>query len=373
MYNKTLKSYVVERLAQADVNLNGNRPWDIQVHDDRFFHKVCTQGSLGFGEAYMKGWFDSPQLDESVSRILQAKLADSDNPTWRIVMGTLAARVFNRQSKRRALEVGKRHYDLNNHLFKCMLDKRMTYSCAYWKEAKNLDEAQEAKLDLICRKMNLKPGMRVLDIGCGWGSFAKFAAEKYQVYVTGITISQQQLNLAKEICKGLPVDLRFQDYRDINEVYDRIVSVGQMEHVGYKNYKTYMRTVLRSLKEDGLFLLHTIGGNLSKKETDPWINKYIFPNGLIPSAAQLTKAYEGLFIMEDWHNFGTDYDKTLLAWHQNFVSHWPELKKDYDDRFFRMWKYYLLTCAAAFRSRELQLWQIVLSKNGVAGGYKSVR
>lgn len=375
MYRQALKSYVKNRLSHADVAVEGNRSWDLQVKDDRFFQQVCTHGSLGLGESYMNGWFDSPQLDESISRIVQAHLADSPNPTWRVVMATLGARLLNRQSKRRALEVGRRHYDLSNDLFKCMLDKRMTYSCAYWKDAKNLDEAQEAKLDLVCRKMYLKPGMKVLDIGCGWGSFSKFAAEKYGVHVTGITISREQLVLAKELCKGLPVELRFQDYRDVNEVFDRVVSIGQMEHVGTKNYKNYMRIVHRSLKDDGMFLLHTIGNNQSTNRTDPWINKYIFPNGVIPSGAQLARAAEGQFVMEDWHNFGPDYDKTLLAWHHNFEKHWDELKrnKNYDDRFYRMWKYYLLSCAGAFRARSLQLWQIVYSKKGVPGGYQSVR
>ena len=227
------------------------------------------------------------------------------------------------------------------------------------KIASNLDEAQEAKLNLICQKLYLRPGMKILDIGCGWGSFAKYAAEKYQAEVVGITISQKQLELAKIRCEGLPITLRFQDYRDVNERFDRIVSVGQMEHVGYKNYNTYMQMVHRCLKNEGIFLLHTIGSNKTVKSTDPWIEKYIFPNGQIPSAEQLTKAANGFFILEDWQNFGADYDKTLLAWHQNFVQNWEALKAQYDERFYRMWTYYLLACAGAFRARLLQLWQIV--------------
>jgi cyclopropane-fatty-acyl-phospholipid synthase len=251
-----------------------------------------------------------------------------------------------------------------------MLDKRMVYTCGYWKDAKTLDEAQEAKLDLTCKKLNLKPGMKVLDIGCGWGSFAKYAAEKYKVKVVGITVSKEQAVLAKALCKGLPIEIRLQDYRDLNEKFDRIVSLGMFEHVGYKNYKTYMKVVHRCLKDDGLFLLHTIGGNKSVKSTDPWIDKYIFPNSMLPSIKQMGDAIEDYFVMEDWHNFSADYDKTLMAWYNNFENSWNKLKDDYDERFHRMWRYYLLACAGTFRARKSQLWQIVLSKDGIKEGYR---
>lgn len=373
MYKTAIKKYINRKFTHADIHLNGNRPWDIQVHDERFFPKVFSQGSLGLGESFMDGWIDVKQIDESIRRIMESKLVETNEFIGKNILGALSSFILNKQTKRRALQVGKEHYDLSNYLFQCMLDKRMTYSCGYWKDAKTLNEAQEAKLDLICRKINLKPGMKILDIGCGWGSFAKYAAEKYHAHVVGITISKEQLELAKQMCKGLPIELRFQDYRDINETFDHIVSVGQMEHVGYKNYRTYMKIAAKSLKDNGLFLLHTIGSNRSFVDGDPWIDKYIFPNGMLPSIAQLAKASERIFVMEDWHNFGADYDKTLMAWARNFDDHWNTLKTTYDERFYRMWKYYLLSCAGAFRSRTLQLWQIVLSKNGVPGGYHSVR
>lgn len=373
MFRNMIKDYVETTFKSADIRLNGNRPWDIQVFDDDFYQRVLWNGSLGMGEAYMEGLIEAPQLDESIHRIMSSSLSQQYNPIWVVFSGALSTLVRNKQTKHGALEVGKKHYDLSNHLFKCMLDKRMTYSCGYWKDAKNLDEAQEAKLELICKKIGLKPGMKVLDIGCGWGSFAKYAAEKHGAHVVGITISQEQLDLAREICKGLPIELRFQDYRDVNEPFDRIVSVGQMEHVGHKNHRIYMETAHKVLKDDGIFLLHTIGNNKPIYDTDPWINKYIFPNGMVPAASQLAKASEGLFIMEDWHNFGADYDKTLMAWFRNFDRHWPELKSQYTDTFYRMWKYYLLTCAGAFRARQLQLWQIVYTKKGVSGGYTSIR
>jgi cyclopropane-fatty-acyl-phospholipid synthase len=250
----------------------------------------------------------------------------------------------------------------------------MNYSCAYWKDADNLDKAQENKLELICRKLYLKPGMRVLDIGCGWGAFGKYAAEKYNVEVTGITVSNKQLELGKNLVSGLPVELRLMDYRDINEKYDRIVSVGMIEHVGYKNYRIYFEIANRCLSDDGIFLLHTIGNIKSEKTIDPWTDRYIFPNGMLPSIAQLGGAMENLFIMEDWHSFGADYDKTLMAWYDNFSKNWDNIKDKYSERFFRMWKYFLISAAGSFRTRRTnQLWQIVLSKKGVKGGYQSVR
>jgi cyclopropane-fatty-acyl-phospholipid synthase len=215
--------------------------------------------------------------------------------------------------------------------------------------------------------------MKVLDIGCGWGSFAKFAAERYGVSVVGVTVSKEQVALAQELCAGLPVEIILQDYREIKGQFDAIVSLGMFEHVGDKNYRVYFDVARRCLKDGGLFLLHTIGKSVSSRVTDAWIDKYIFPNGVLPSVKQIVSAIEGIFVMEDWHNFGPDYDKTLMVWHQNFEAHWPELKKNYSERFYRMWRYYLLACAGAFRSRSIQLWQIVLSKDGVKGGYISIR
>lgn len=361
-------------LAQADIHIGGNRPRDIVVHDERFYHRVLSQGSLGLGESYMDGWWDCDALDEFITRVLRANLQEKLRLSPALIWNVARASVFNLQNRTRAFQIGERHYDIGNDLYTAMLGNRLTYSCGYWKNATTLDEAQEAKLDLICRKLQLQRGQQILDIGCGWGSFAKFAAEKYGVSIFGITVSKQQLTLAKERIHGLPIELALMDYRALpNQQFDRIVSVGMFEHVGYKNYRTYMKVAHRLLKDNGLFLLHTIGGNQSGHQTDAWIDKYIFPNSLIPSVAQIGKAAEHLFVMEDWHNFGADYDKTLLSWWQNFNAHWPELKEKYGDRFYRLWRYYLLSCAGTFRARHNQLWQIVLSKKGVTGGYISIR
>jgi cyclopropane-fatty-acyl-phospholipid synthase len=360
-------------LSVAGIKINGNNPWDISVHNDKFYQVVLSQITLGLGESYMDGWWDCDKLDGFFSRVIRAQIQNDIKKNWGLVYQVMLARVLNLQSRNRAFQIGEKHYDLGNELFINMLDKRLVYSCAYWQDAQNLDIAQENKLELICRKLGLKPGMKVLDIGCGWGSFGKYAAEKYRVKVVGITVSKEQVELARTLCVGLPVEIRLQDYRDVNEKFDRVVSVGMIEHVGYKNYRIYMEVVRRCLDADGLFLLHTIGGNKSVKSVDPWINKYIFPNGMLPSIQQLSRAVEGLFVVEDWHNFSADYDKTLMAWYGNLEKNWDNLKLKYDERFHRMWKYYLLSCAGSFRARSNQLWQIVLSPNGVSGGYKSLR
>jgi cyclopropane-fatty-acyl-phospholipid synthase len=368
-----LRKTADELLSLADVEINGKHPWDMQVHNDDFYGRVLSQGSLGLGESYMDGWWDCEELDQFFYRIVRADLESKVRGNWKLLLKALWARVYNLQSKGRAFQIGERHYDLGNDLFINMLDKRLVYSCGYWRNARTLNQAQESKLDLICRKIGLKRGMKVLDIGCGWGSFVKYAAEKYGATAVGITVSKEQVTLARDLCKGLSVDIRLQDYRELNESFDRVVSVGMFEHVGYKNYKTFVKCVHNCLKDDGLFLLHTIGNNTSVKAPEPWTHRYIFPNGLLPSIKQIGAAIEGLFIMEDWHNFSADYDKTLMVWHRNFMKSWDKIKNNYDERFYRMWRYFLLSNAGAFRARKNQLWQVILSKRGVEGGYGSLR
>lgn len=366
---KTLESL----LENANIHIDGQKPWDIRIQDRRFFRRVLGQGSLGLGESYMDGWWECERPDELIFRVLTAGLDSRVSMGVRAGMQVIAASLLNLQSRARAFMVGERHYDISVGLYQKMLDRRMNYSCAYWRNAETLDEAQENKLDLICRKLGIRPGDRVLDIGCGWGSFSEFAAEKYGAEVVGITISREQAEFARERCKNLPVEIRLQDYRGMDERFDHIVSIGMFEHVGYKNYRTYMNVARRCLRDDGLFLLHTIGNRRTAVHGDPWMHRYIFPNGMLPSVKQLGAAVEGRFIMEDWHNFGADYDLTLLAWHDNFMAGWDDFVASFGERFCRMWKYYLLACAGSFRARKIQLWQIVLSPEGVAGGYQSVR
>ena len=358
------ETLVTSLLDTAGISVDGHRPYDIQVHDSRFFSRVLRDGALGLGESYMDGWWDCAALDQFVDRVQRARLEEEVKGSLRLLWHVVRSRLLNLQTSRRAFQVGEQHYDAGNDLYCAMLDSRLNYTCGYWANATSLDEAQEAKLELVCKKLALEPGMTVLDLGCGFGSFAAYAASKYRVSVAGVTVSKRQVELGMKRCQGLPVDLRLLDYREVSGSYDRVISIGIMEHVGYKNYRTYMNVVHRTLKPDGIAFVHTIGGNTSLTTTNAWTEKYIFPNSLLPSIAQLGEAMEGLFVMEDWHNFGPDYDRTLMAWHDRFERAWPQLQQKYSERFRRMWRYYLLTSAGGFRSRQTQLWQIVLTRVG---------
>lgn len=369
--NSSLYGLMMALLERADIRINGDRPWDIRIKGPGVPEQVFSRASLGLGEAYMDGLWDVEALDEFFYRLLKADLDKQVQP-FRMLFHGLRARLLNLQNTRRAWQVGKAHYDLSNDFYAAMLDPRMTYTCAYWKNADTLTEAQEAKLDLICRKLQLERGMRVLDIGCGWGSFIGYASEHYGVECVGITISKEQLEWARKRYAHLPVEFRLQDYRAVNERFDRIVSVGMFEHVGRKNHRAFMDVVHRCLDSDSLCLLHTIGNNERDSVQDPWFDKYIFPNGDLPSIGQIGDAMDNLLVAEDLHNFGADYDKTLMAWYANFERAWPKFSAELGGRFYRMWRYYLLSCAGNFRARKTQLWQWVLSKDGVEGGYSRV-
>lgn len=361
--------------AEAGVQVNGDAPWDIQVFDERVYSLILAKGSLGFGEAYMDGMWECESLDQLFHRLLNVDVEEKIDGWSRVrLLGEILRHgLFNLQSNKRAFQVGEQHYDIGNEVFEAMLDPSMSYSCGYWHNATGLADAQQKKLDMICRKLELQPGERLLEIGCGWGGLARFAAERYGVEVVGITVSKEQQKWARERCAGLPVSIELMDYRDLTEKFDKVVSVGMFEHVGPKNYATYFDTVHRVLTDDGLFLLHSIGNYITSPKTDAWIDKYIFPNGKLPSAKEITSSLEGRFLIEDWHNFGADYDRTLMAWWENFDKAWPSLEEKYGMRFYRMWKYYLLCCAGFFRSRQGQLWQLVLSKPERGNVYRSVR
>lgn len=368
-------------LAHADVQLDGDRPWDIQVHDERFFSRVPAEGSLGLGESYMDGWWECEQLDELIYKLLSARLEQRVRSDWRLAAHLLMSRLLNLQNRRRSREVAEKHYDLDTALYMSFLDPYNQYTCAYFRNTDNLNQAQENKLELICRKLHLSSGDRVLDIGCGWGGFARFAAERYDCQVTGVTISAGQAKYAREFCRGLDVQILESDYRDLAKripaaAFDKVLVCGMIEHVGYKNYRSLMQTVEHCVQDHGLFLLHTIGGRTSRTTNvqNRWVARYIFPAGMLPSLQQLTTAAENVLDLEDLHNFGSrHYEKTLLAWWSNFECSWDAIRSRYDERFYRMWRFYLLSSAGTFRARKQHLWQIVFSKNGVGGEYEAVR
>jgi cyclopropane-fatty-acyl-phospholipid synthase len=366
------KSIIERILKKSDIEINGLREWDIQIHNPRLYSRVLKHGTLGLGEAYMEGWWDCKRLDLFFEKLLRANTKEF--PNWQILMTKLRAKMLNMQSLNNSKKVAKEHYDLGNDLYQSFLDPYNQYTCGYFENTDELNEAQEKKLDLICRKLQLKKDDKVLDIGCGWGGLAKYMAEHYGCHVSGISISDEQIVYAKEFTKNLPVEILKLDYRNTAGKFDKIVSIGMLEHVGYKNYRKYMQKVASLLKDDGLFLLHTIGRNDSVTMANPWIDKYIFPGGMLPSLKQLGHATENILILEDFHNFGQYYANTLAAWEQNFVRNYYTLPKEkYDEKFYRMWRYYLLSCMGSFKARHMHLWQMVFSKGKLKEMYIPVR
>jgi len=372
------KSTLAAMFAEAGIRINGDRPWDLQVHDERLYSRLARRGTLAAGESYVDGWWDCERLDELFNRALARGMDQrlySPSFAWRKLVNS----IFNQQTPTKSWDVANVHYNLGNELYQAMLGKSMAYTCAYWPQADSLDAAQFAKYDLVCRKLGLKSGEKVLEVGSGFGGLAKYMAEHYGCEVVALSISKNPVEYSRASCEGLPVQFHLCDYRDVDTYnpghvkFDKVVSVGVCEHVGYKNYRTLMQIVRSQIKEDGLFLLHTIGGNDSKNYTEPWIDKYIFPHGMLPSLKQLGASMENLFVVEDLHNFGADYDQTLMAWHRNLTEHWDRFRSQYGERFHRTFSYYLLSCAGGFRARTMQLWEFVLSPRGVPGGYISVR
>lgn len=374
-----MEAIIEDRLIECGITLNGDKPYDIRVNNPEFYSKVIKQQSLGVGEAYVEGMWDCDRLDELFFRICRSDIASKFNSKINSLLLTLKNSLINQQSQIKSKDVARVHYNLGNKLFEKMLGSSLAYTCGYWDNADSLDAAQFAKYELICKKLQLTKGDKVLEIACGLGGLAKYMAEKYECEIVAIDIAKEPVNYARHICQDLPVTIFECDYRDIDIYnsdgmqFDKVVSVGVLEHIGYKNYDTFLQICRDFIKEDGILMLHSIGRDSSVNYCDPWMDKYIFPHGMLPSLKQVSDAFEGKFVVEDLHNFSAHYDKTLMAWHENFIRHWYELKAQYNDKFYRMMNYYLLSCAGAFRARSLQLWEFVLTPNGVLNGYNNIR
>jgi cyclopropane-fatty-acyl-phospholipid synthase len=366
------KALCLSILAKADIPLNSAVPWSLHVHNEKLWDRIIAQHQLGLGEAYIEGWWDCQKIDEMLARLLSINVISLLKPSPIVILTILKSTLLNRQNQTRATKNAKHHYNIGNDLYSRMLDSEMAYSCAYWKDAQTLDQAQINKFDLICRKLKIEPGMTLLDIGSGWGGLLRHAAKNYGAICTGISPVDNQISRARELSTGLNIEYKQLDYRQLEGQFDRVVSVGMMEHVGPKNFRKFFLKCDRLLKDDGIMLHHTISSTYSKNSTDPFFDRYIFPGGVIPSLAQISKASEKLFIIEDLHNFGLDYDRTLLAWYDNINQRWQELPS-FDEKFRRMWNYYLLASASAFRTRNLNLNQMVFRKNGRKEPYIPVR
>jgi cyclopropane-fatty-acyl-phospholipid synthase len=356
---------VRELLSESDIIIGGHRPWDIRVLNKEFYERALEGGSLEIGDSYVDGWWECDRLDQLFHR---AFLADMPLRLARSVRGKLEAirlRLTHHGDRAAPPPAPPLTYDLlGNDLFRAMLGARMAYSCAYWSDTSTLDEAQEAQFELVCRKLELARGMTVLEHGCGWGAFAKYAAERHGVGVLGVASSHEQAELGRDLCRGLPVEIVVQDYKTIQGRFDRVVSLAILERIGPVGHRSYMEHAARSLKDDGIALLHTVGRNVTDAKIDPWLARHISEVAAPPSLRQLAAAAEGLFVMEDCHNLGPQYDPTLLAWNVNLERNWPSLSARYGERLRRVMKYYLLSSAGSFRSRRSQVFQIVMTKTG---------
>ncbi|NIL93344.1 MAG: cyclopropane fatty acyl phospholipid synthase [Woeseiaceae bacterium] len=367
------KRIVTNTLARADVVVNGERPWDIQVHNERFYRRAA-RGTLGLGESYMDGDWDVESLDALFRHFVTAELRSSLIYRLNHASLVLRARLRNLQSKRRSLAVAEEHYDLDHRMYEQFLGPWNQYTCCFFfNDDDDLRQAEVNKLEIICNKLEIDENDRVLDIGCGWGGFAKYAAATRGCELTGVTISTEQAQFARDHTEGLPVDIVLSDYRDLpstlDSKYDKILICGMLEHVGYKNYRSLMQVVSHMLDDDGLFLLHTIGNSDETLIADRWIEKYIFRNSMAPSLPQLAAALQGPFTVHAWENYGHYYSSTLQAWYDKFEKNWDniaalESKHAFDEKFRRMWRYYLLSSKAMFDVENLLLWQIVMSKAG---------
>jgi cyclopropane-fatty-acyl-phospholipid synthase len=370
MTNRLFKPLLESLLEGSSVRIDGGRPWDIRVHRDRLYRRAL-RGSLGIGESYVDGDWDCDALDELFRRVLSGNAQGKALIRAARAFKALQSRFTNLQTKRRSRAVAEEHYDIDHRMYALFLGPWNQYTCCFFDGTRDLERAEVLKLELLCDKLELKPGDRLLDIGCGWGGFAKYAAATRGCEVTGISLSEEQIRYAVEYTRGLPVAIRKLDYRDLPgsglPPFDKVSIVGMLEHVGYKNYATIMGVVHQMLKPDGLFLLHTIGNCEKTTVVDPWIEKYIFRNSMAPAMSQLSDAAEGRFVIEDWENYGHYYVPTLQAWYDRFNANWDRIRalptaKPFDERFRRMWNYYLMSSKAAFDVEQLHLWQLVMTR-----------
>lgn len=373
----TPRHIVTDLFARAGVQLDGSRPWDIQVRNPRFYRRAL-RGSLGLGDSYMDGDWDVRELDALFVRLIRANLASSLLARAGRAWLGIRARLGNLQTRVRSLDVARSHYNLDHRLYELFLGPWNQYTCCFFDRTRELEQAEVRKLEMICSKLELTRGDRVLDIGCGWGGFARYASSTRGCHVTGISLSREQVDYARRFTAGLPVDIVEADYRDLPALrpagsFDKILVCGMIEHVGYRNYRGLMEIVHGLLTRSGLFLLHTIGNGINTRIADPWIVKHIFRNSMLPSMEQLAGALRGLFTVQDWENYGRYYVDTLAAWQRRFEENWERIAlidttPRFDERFRRMFNYYFLSCKAAFDVESIFLWHLVMSRRGERAG-----
>ena len=355
---------VQDFLQQADIRVDGSRPWDIKICHPDFFKCIMQQGLLGLGESYMDGWWECERVDILIYKFLTGRLDEYLPIHLHNILNLFSAKLLSLKPDHVSLTSGNKEHEIGYDIFAVMLDNYMQYSCGLWREGTSLDEAQTAKLQMICEKLQLSPGMRILDLGCGWGGTAEYMARHYGVYVEGITDSTEQQKVAQARCRDLDVTIMLGDFHDcIDDQFDRIISLGTLQNIELRNYQAFFKRIANSLNPDGRCLLQSIGKDQFVNHVGLWINKYIFPRGCLPSEEQIVRSTQPYLHIEDWINLGGDYDKTFMSWEKRINDAWPELKDNYSPRFKRMLDYYLCSCAGFLRAKKLNMWQMVFSRN----------
>ena len=360
-----LVEFPVRKLfSSAGVTINGDNPWDIEVNDDRFYRDVLFRGSLGLGESYLREYWRAADLEELFFRLTSSNLEQISKRLPTQLVNSSVSRLSNRQTPSRALSNAEHHYNLGNDLFFEFLGRYKNYSCGYFRDTDSLDEAQLAKMRRLCDLLELEEGDTLLDVGGGWGEFARFAAENRGCHVTSVNISDSQIRHAREYCRDANVDVVRSDYRDLRGRFSKIAVIAMFTHVGPKNYRQFMQTMHRLLQAGGRMVMETVGALTATERCEPWTDKYIFPGGIIPSPQQIESACAGLFRLRIVEEFGADYVITLRHWHRNFMAAWPRLSQRYSETTRRMFEYYLLSVAGAFRSSDLLHYHLEFDRIG---------
>ncbi len=351
-------------------------PITIKLLDKNLNYKLLLYPDLYFGEAYTNGSLkiENGTLTEFLEIALR-NIGKGDINIYGKIFNKLKGTYRYLTNFNRGLKSKKNvshHYDISEKLYDLFLDSNRQYSCAYFKnENESLEQAQSNKIDHIIKKLNIKPDQKVLDIGSGWGTLAIKIAQKTNSIVTGITLSENQLeysnNKAKELNLGNQVKFKLMDYRDVNEKFDRIVSVGMFEHVGRKFYKSYFNSVSKLLNDKGVSLIHTIGSSNPPRDPQPWITKYIFPGGYTPSLSEIARPIEdsGL-VISDMEVLRMHYSHTLRHWKERFLAQKDTVLDMFDEKFFRMWEFYLASCEMAFKWGDQVVFQLQLTKDNMA-------
>ncbi len=356
--------FLVERaLRRADVRIDGDRPHDIRVLDPRFYGDVLRRGSLGFGECYVRRWWDADDVEELAFRLIRSGVYSLSSAVPGLPRD-LRDMFANQQTRRLATRVADEHYSMGNDVFFAFLGGVRNYSCGIFDGDADLDAAQTRKLAKISSLLDLRPGERLLDVGGGWGELSRHAAAAHGCEVTHVNLSDEQIRHASALCTDLSVRVEKRDWRDVEGRFDKIAVIAMLTHVGPKNYRRFMQRMHDRLEPGGLMLIETVGTRHAAVRCEAWLDKYIFPGGVVPTRRQILGAADGLFDETRFESSGEHYVQTLRCWQENFERNWTDLSSRYDEERRRIFNYFFQSIGGAFRAGYVDHWHILLRRTG---------